>query len=301
MVRLRSLLRLPVVAGLLVFVMGYTELWETGPLATGGAATSSGWRSEKKAPPVSPELLALGKRVYEKQCVACHGANGRGNGEAAYLLYPKPRDFVRARYRLVSTWEGVPTDEDLFGSISRGMPGSVMPSWGYLPERTRWGLVYYVKSFAKKPLVVKSGSDPTPDGDSGTGIIRVPPEPPFTPQARARALELYAEACASCHGKTGKGDGVEKQLDEKGYPTRPRDLTVGVFKGNPEPASLYRRIVAGMPGSPMPMSDWAYGKDAWHLAHLIRSWSSDEQRARAEMRKFTIVSRRVQRVPEHPD
>ncbi|MEK7880181.1 MAG: ethylbenzene dehydrogenase-related protein, partial [candidate division NC10 bacterium] len=129
----------------------------------------------------------------------------------------------------------------------------------------------------------------------------MPPAPPFTPEARARALELYADACASCHGKAGRGDGAEDQKDDKGYPTRPRDLTLGVFKGSPEPAQLYRRIVAGMPGTPMPMSDWSYGNDAWHLAQLIRSWSSDDQRARAEMRKFRIVARRVARVPDHPD
>jgi hypothetical protein len=51
----------------------------------------------------------------------------------------------------------------------------------------------------------------------------------------------------------------------------------------------------------MPMSDWAYGEDAWHLVHLVRSWSSDEQRARVEMLKFRIVVRRVERVPDHPD
>lgn len=52
-----------------------------------------------KTLPASPELLALGREVYQKQCAACHGLDGRGNGEAAYLLYPKPRDFVAARYR----------------------------------------------------------------------------------------------------------------------------------------------------------------------------------------------------------
>src|SRR3990172_12683985 len=62
----------------------------------------------------TPGLLALGKRVYEKQCVACHGTDGRGEGEAAYLLYPKPRDFTAGAYRLVSTWERGPTDGDLF-------------------------------------------------------------------------------------------------------------------------------------------------------------------------------------------
>jgi mono/diheme cytochrome c family protein len=252
--------------------------------------------------PPSPELLALGKRVYEKQCVACHGADGRGEGEAAYLLYPKPRDFVAGRYALVSTWDRVPTDEDLFRTISRGMPGSAMPSWGHLSEEERWGLVHYAKSFAEKPWVVNPAGDPKSDGEAGTGVIRVPPEPPpFTPEARIRALERYADACASCHGKTGRGDGTEQQKDDKGYPTRPRDLTLGVYKGSPEPVHVYRRIVAGMPGTPMPMSDWSFGEDAWHLVHLVRSWSSDEQRERVEMKKFTIVARRVARLPDHPD
>ena len=251
--------------------------------------------------PASPDLLALGKRVYEKQCVACHGADGRGEGEAAYLLYPRPRDFVDGKFALVSTWDRIPTDEDLYRTISRGMPGSAMPSWGHLSEEERWGLVHYVKSFSQTPLAVKPAADPKPDGSPGTGIIRVPPAPPFTPEARAKALERYADACASCHGKTGRGDGAEQQRDDKGYPTRPRDLTLGVFKGVPDPAHLYRRIVAGMPGTPMPMSDWAWGEDAWHLVNLVRSWSSDEQRARAEMRKFRIVARRAERLPDHPD
>ena len=264
------------------------------------AAGPAGW-SVSKGSAASPDLLALGKRVYEKQCGACHGVDGRGDGEAAYLLYPKPRDLSEGKFGLVSAWERVPTDEDLFRTISRGMPGSAMPSWGHLPEAERWGLVHYVKSLAKSSWSVPPPADPKSEGGMGRGVIRVPPEPPFTPEARARALELYADACASCHGKTGRGDGAEDQKDDKGYPTRPRDLTLGVFKGSPEPAQLYRRIVAGMPGTPMPMSDWAYGADAWHLTHLIRSWSSDEQRARAEMRKFAIMARRVGRVPDHPD
>jgi mono/diheme cytochrome c family protein len=253
------------------------------------------------ARPAAPDLLAAGKRVYDRECAACHGAGGRGDGEAAYLLYPKPRDFTAAKYRLVSTWERIPTDEDLFRTISRGMPGSAMPSWGHLSEDERWALVHYVKSFAAEPLVIRQAADPKGEGGSGTGVIRVPPRPPFTREARRLALERYADACASCHGKAGKGDGAEEQKDDAGYPTRPRDLTVGVFKGDPDPVQLYRRIVAGMPGSPMPMSDWAYGNDAWHLVNLILSWSSPEQRARAEMRKFRIVARRVDRVPDHPE
>ena len=97
----------------------------------------------------TPELRVRGREIYEKKCAACHGFDGKGEGEAAYLLYPKPRDFVRAYYRMVSTWEGFPTDEDLYFTISRGIPGSAMPAWAHLSEEDRWALVYYVKSFAE--------------------------------------------------------------------------------------------------------------------------------------------------------
>jgi hypothetical protein len=49
------------------------------------------------------------------------------------------------------------------------------------------------------------------------------------------------------------------------------------------------------------MSDWAYGDDAWHLVHYVRSLSSDKQRERVEMKKFEIVATRVKQLPDHPD
>jgi mono/diheme cytochrome c family protein len=251
--------------------------------------------------PVSDRLLAEGKRVYERKCMACHGALGDGEGEAAYLLYPKPRDFSDGQYRLISTWEGIPSDEDLFLTISRGMPGSAMPSWAHLPEETRWGLVHYVKSFSEAPLTVPEPSDPSSPADRGRGVIQVPPEPAFDEAARERAWALYREGCAPCHGVTGKGDGARKQIDSKGYPTRPRDLTAGIFKGSPDPEQVYRRVVGGLPGSPMPQSGYLHGTDAWDLTHLVLSMSSDEQRERVEMKKFRIVATRVDALPTHPD
>jgi mono/diheme cytochrome c family protein len=257
--------------------------------------------AEIKPPSPTPKLIALGKQIYGQQCAACHGVTGRGDGEAAYLLYPKPRDFVAAKYRLVSTWERVPTDQDLFDTISRGMPGSAMPSWEHLSAEQRWGLVYYIKSLAEKPIDIKAQKMPGPDGNGGEGLIQVPKAPAFDAAARERALELYKDACASCHGPTGRGDGAQEQKDDEGFPTRPRDLTAGVFKGSPDPIALYRHIVAGIPGSPMPMSDWAYGTDAWHLVHYVRSLSSDTQRQRVEMKKFSIQAARVDTLPDHPD
>lgn len=249
----------------------------------------------------SPQLIDLGKRTYETQCAPCHGRAGDGQGEAAYLLYPKPRNFVAAKYRLVSTWDYVPTDEDLFRTISRGMPGSAMPPWAHLPERTRWGLAHYVKSFASQPLEISKDHQPESATDTPSGKVQVPPEPSYTPQAEARARQLFLTACAGCHGPQGKGDGQQKQEDSEGFPTRPRDLTAGIYKGSPEPEQVYSRIVAGLPGSPMPSHSYLYGNDAWHLVHYVRQLSSEEQRTRAEMKRLRITARRVGKLPGHPD
>jgi mono/diheme cytochrome c family protein len=249
----------------------------------------------------TPELLAEGKKTFDKECAACHGNTGDGQGTAAYLLYPRPRDFTPGQFRLISTWDDAPTDEDLFRTISRGMPGSAMPSWAHLPEETRWGLVHYVKTLSKRPLDVRAPREPDQYGNDGGGVITVPPEPPYDGAAQARARELYTKGCAPCHGATARGDGAQKQVDSKGYPTRPRDLTLGVFKGSPEPTHVYRRIVAGLPGSPMPRSGYLHGNDAWHLVHYVRSLSSDAQRAKVEMKKSRIVAKRVAALPTSPD
>jgi mono/diheme cytochrome c family protein len=249
----------------------------------------------------SPPLLELGKKTFEKECAACHGLTGNGEGDAAYLLYPRPRDFTSGQFRVVSTWDSVPTDDDLYRTISRGMPGSAMPSWAHVPEETRWGLVHHVKSLSKRPLTLKPNHEPDKFGSGGAGVISIPPEPAYDEAAQSRAREWFAKGCAPCHGATARGDGAQTQVDSKGYPTRPRDLTLGVFKGNPDPANVYRRIVAGLPGSPMPQSGYLHGNDAWHLAHFVRSLSSDAQRAKVEMKRFRIVARRVAALPTSPD
>jgi mono/diheme cytochrome c family protein len=176
-----------------------------------------------------------------------------------------------------------------------------MPSWGHLPEADRWALVRYVKSLTERPLTASPARPPGADGTGGAGPIMVPPEPSDAATNGARAEELFAEACASCHGARGKGDVQQELFDAEGRPTRPRDLTTGIFKGDPAPEQLYRRIVAGMPGTPMPASDWAYGDDAWYLVRHVLALSSPLQRERAEMRRFEIRARRVERVPDDPD
>src|SRR5688500_3348809 len=103
-------------------------------------------------PAVTPDLISRGKVLYAQNCLACHGEKGDGKGDAAAFLAPKPRDFVTANYRLRSTASGnLPTDVDLFRSISHGMAGTPMPPWKHmLSDDDRWALVEYLKSFSPR-------------------------------------------------------------------------------------------------------------------------------------------------------
>lgn len=65
------------------------------------ATPTKALHSRRSRRTASPELIAPGEKVYQKQYAACHGLDGRGNGEAAYLLYPKPCDFVAAEYGIL--------------------------------------------------------------------------------------------------------------------------------------------------------------------------------------------------------
>jgi mono/diheme cytochrome c family protein len=120
-----------------------------------------------------------------------------------------------------------------------------------------------------------------------------------TADAIARGRDVYAKfACIQCHGETGRGDGVQEMFDDEKLPTSPRDFTLGIFKGNDDPASLYRRIAYGMPGSPMPGSSTMTPEQMVELVHYIRSLSSEEQRQAAVLKREKIVAKRVDSIPQ---
>src|SRR6202022_4452758 len=70
-----------------------------------------------------------GPTLYQQRCASCHGKDGRGDGEYAGLLNPRPHDFASDRYKFRSTDTGaLPTDDDLAHSITEGMHGTSMPA-----------------------------------------------------------------------------------------------------------------------------------------------------------------------------
>ena len=93
--------------------------------------------------------LTRGEQLFDVHCAVCHGQEGNGRGTASPYLFPPARDFGDGRFRLVSTTNGVPLDRDLVDTLRRGMPGSAMPAWDWLPEEDLWCLAAQVRRLAE--------------------------------------------------------------------------------------------------------------------------------------------------------
>ncbi len=77
------------------------------------------------------------------------------------------------------------------------------------------------------------------------------------------------DSCASGHGPTGKGDGLDNPEDESGRPIQVRDLTSGAFRGGTAPREIFRRIRYGVPGMPMPAQVALRDDEVWPLIHYV--------------------------------
>lgn len=228
----------------------------------------------------APGAEPTGQTVYAQHCAACHGDRGEGDGPAAVWLFPKPRNFSAGLYKIQSTPSGsLPTDEDLYRSITRGLGGSSMPAFDYLSESERRAVVEYVK-FLTAYVDTEGQRINRFDAAHAAGTlanpIQVPPEPPLTFDSITRGKELYTTLqCFSCHGETGAGDGPSAPTlkDTFGIPIPPRDFNTGPFRGGATGPDLYTRIAVGLGGTPMVAfpDDVLAPADRWALVHYIQS------------------------------
>ncbi len=286
-----------------------------GQAADGADAQSPG----KVKAPAGENAMALVERLYAQNCAACHGATGDGNGVAALFLFPKPRDFRAGKFRLISTNNNVPTIDDIEAVLVRGMPGSSMPPWAHLSQADRRALAQEVvrkRREGARDQIVKILKEDEEDAQIDEAqvsdfvtqrttpgdVLPVANADPPNGDVVARGQQIYLkQGCASCHGNEGKGDGQQKMVDDEGFPTRPRDLTRGVFKGDYDVASLYRRIALGMPGTPMPASISTLPPDQiLDLVHFIRSLSDEETRESVSLKRERLTVARVRKIPTSP-
>jgi len=197
-------------------------------------------------PEVTQKLLWEGRQVYERTCAACHGLKGDGKGPNAKYLISKPRDFTLGVFKFRSTPSGsLPTDEDLFITISKGLRGTAMLPWFNLTKRQKWAVIAYIKTFSDR----WEEEEPDPP-------IRIPK---IDSKQYARLVKkgrqvFLSAKCWQCHGKEGHGDGPKafKLKDDWGNPIRPRDYDHEKFKRGSSIKDIYLTVATGLDGTPMP-------------------------------------------------
>ncbi|HTO11843.1 MAG TPA: ethylbenzene dehydrogenase-related protein [Candidatus Binatia bacterium] len=206
-----------------------------------------------------------GKAVYERKCAGCHGDKGDGKGPAAELLLPRPRDFTRGLYKIRTTAGKTPSDQDLFKIITDGMPGTSMPSWAVLPDKDRWNLVAYIKTFAAEAF------------KEAPKKLELPKEVASSEASIKRGKEMFeAIECHKCHGTEGRADGPSRPelKDEWGFPVAPANLTKRwTFRGGAGRTEIATRLAGGVLGTPMPafLDSVEKPEDIWHLTNFIAS------------------------------
>ena len=228
---------------------------------------------------LSAQDTTAGRKVYVKWCAGCHGETGAGDGPAAHYMWPRPRDFTGAVFKIRSTASGqLPTDDDLARAIDQGLPGTAMPEWKTrLTDRERRDVRAYLKTFsafftdtAQRPTPLQFGKEP------GGGT---------TPEASRVGRQFYDSLqCRKCHGDGGRGNGPSAPTlhDDAGSPIFAADLTQNWrFRGGGTVADIFHRLRTGVDGTPMPsFSDLIDQKivseqELWRLAQYVRGLSPE--------------------------
>ncbi|MCU7803813.1 MAG: c-type cytochrome [Candidatus Thiodiazotropha sp. (ex Lucinoma borealis)] len=251
----------------------------------------------------------LGMDLYKLRCEVCHGETGAGDGIAADLMYPKPRDFSLGLFKYkTSPGTLLPRDEDLFNIIKQGLPGTAMPGWGIkgralLTDDQIHSLVPVIKGFDITQAWPPESAEEEDFDDDGFYIktdfqIITDNEPlngqvPYSDDSVAKGKEAFIKSCKECHGVSGRGNitSGKKLEDDWGNRIWPRDLTKPwTWRATQSSASaeqeqdetikaIYTRLSIGIPGTPMPAhraieegnKDPVTLEDRWHIANYVYS------------------------------
>jgi cytochrome c oxidase cbb3-type subunit III len=144
-------------------------------LLVGWSAQAQHGSSAAVNPYTSTFDAAAGASVYRGRCAGCHGIDASGTGAGPSL---NTGVFRYGR-----------SDEDLFLTITKGVPGTAMPAFS-LSGKVTWQLVSYLRT-----LAVSTRSS-TGKGNAAAGE------------------KLFASHCAGCHRINGSGGSSGPDLSE---------------------------------------------------------------------------------------
>jgi cbb3-type cytochrome c oxidase subunit III len=181
--------------------------------------------------------LAETKKVYENNCMPCHGKDG--DGSLLRATKPTLPDFNSL------AWQFSKSNVEIANRIEYG-DEPLMPSFRYKLTRDQiLALSIYIRSFAIK----ESGP---------TAKVAIP-----TSAAGLTEVQIFRTFCVPCHNRDGKGE-----ANRKNWPDIP-DFTLAAWHAGKKDAELSKAILSG--GKVMPsMKDKLTVADADRMAKFVR-------------------------------
>ncbi len=186
-----------------------------------------------------PQQLSLevGRRVYQRDCAVCHGADGRADTEAARIFDPPPRNFADPveMARL--------DDGRMYSAIKLGRPGTAMGGRGELLSPAEIiDVMRYIRTLVR----------PLPAGMTRERLDLVVGE------------KIYRERCVICHGENGD---ARTPLGQSLTPPPP-DFRSARAIASVSDSELADRIARGSPGTAM--APWRGVLNAEDIRRVIR-------------------------------
>jgi mono/diheme cytochrome c family protein len=269
-------------------VVGVTVFFSTGEVTAADPAMPPGFIKGTNPAKVDPAMIEAGKKIYFRKCVWCHGVDGAGDGPGADRLWPRPRNFNQGTFKIRHTASGelplfdptkpVTGQNDLFDTVTHGLPGSGMPPWdGILTEQQRLQVLSFVTMQLIKDRKFDDKTETFTVLDIGNkGAIK---QIAYSKESIEKGANLFVEKkCIECHGAEGRGDGNPFNLkDDWGFPIQPANMhKCWNFRGSRQDPynvhNIFRTFSTGVNGTPMPsFADNTTVEERWHIANFVNS------------------------------
>lgn len=191
-----------------------------------------------------------------------------GDGPAAKMLHPKPRNLLSGSFKFRSTPTGtLPTIHDILRTIDQGVYKSSMPSFRLMSTQEKLAVASYIMGLRA-------------DWSQLQGEALFIPQAPSAIFAKkdtllasaARGHKTYMQACQTCHGDQGLGDGpgAEGLVDAEDQAIKPANLQYKNIKSGRSARDAYKAISTGLDGTPMPGFAEAFTEaQRWDLVAFV--------------------------------
>jgi mono/diheme cytochrome c family protein len=266
----------------------------------------------------TPRMMSQGEQIYQNQCSSCHGTDGAGASDYPDTRFANPvPNLANNEYRYGAGPVSV------YNTITLGLEGRKAEGdeqtaeddkAPYHPTYTdtlryqeRWAVTHFVRRglgstpeatdspdviAAAKQRAIQGTCDPSIKKNLSSRV-----EPPGEEMMK-KAEQTYQAQCATCHGKTGKGDGPAGAALNP--PARNFHAKEGEWVNGTSPFAIFKTLANGIEGAAMAAYPDIDPDVRWALAHYIRQWVPESKLEQVTDEQIASVCR-TQSAPPPPE